>query len=189
MGCTAHRDRNMLGKLNSSGAFRAIIDSIDHPDPYCSMTKKLLLDAAILLVLAILGVVGYKLAPLFNPKTDVTLPMSTCDLGKQACVATLPDGGQLEFSIEPRPIPALKPLKLLATLKGSAARKIEVDFAGTDMKMGYNRPQLEGKNGSFSGQANLPVCITGKMEWDATVLVETGKALVAIPFRFEAASE
>lgn len=153
------------------------------------MTRKLLLDAAILLALAILGVVGYKLAPLFNPKTDIALPMSACDLARQACVATLPNGGQLEFSIEPRPIPSLKPLKLQATLKGSEAHKIEVDFAGTDMKMGYNRPTLEGSNGRFNGQANLPVCITGKMSWDATVLVETGKALVAIPFRFEAVGE
>ena len=153
------------------------------------MTKKLLLDAVILLALAVLGVVGYKLAPLFNPKTDVALPISSCDPGKQACVATLPDGGQLEFSIEPRPVPALKPLKLQVTLKGSEARRIEVDFAGTDMKMGYNRPALEGEHGRYIGQAHLPVCITGKMEWEATVLVETSKALVAIPFRFEAIGE
>lgn len=153
------------------------------------MTKKLLLDAAILLALAVLAVAGYKLAPLFNPKTDIALPLSNCNLGKQACVVTLPDGGQLEFSIEPRPILALKPLQLQATIKGATVKKVEVDFVGTDMKMGYNRPQLEGGNGRFNGQANLPVCITGKMEWDATVLVETGTTLVAIPFRFETISD
>ena len=149
-----------------------------------AMTRKLLLDAAILLALVILGVVGYQLAPLLNPKTDITLPLSTCDLARQACTATLPDGSQLEFSIEPRPIPSLKPLKLQATVKGSEVRKIEVDLVGTDMKMGYNRPELQGSNGSFIGQANLPVCITGTMEWDATVLVETGKNIIAAPFRF-----
>lgn len=159
------------------------------------MTKKLLLDAAILLALAVMGVVGYKLAPLFNPKTDVVLPMSTCDLGKQACVTTLPDGGQLEFSIEPRPIPALKPLKLRAAVKGSEVRKIEVDFAGTEMKMGYNRPTLESEAGQtgpdkrFAGQGVLPICITGTMEYDATVLVETGGELVAIPFRITISGE
>jgi len=153
------------------------------------MTKKLLLDIAILLALAALGVAGYKLAPLLNPKTDVALPLSPCDLNRQACVATLPDGGQIEFSIEPRPIPSLKPLKLQATVRGSEVRKLEVDFAGTDMKMGYNRPALEGADGRFSGQANLPVCITGTMEWDATVLLDTGKALVAVPFRFAVTSE
>jgi len=153
------------------------------------MTKKLLLDAAILLALAVLGVIGYKLAPLLNPKTDVALPMSNCDLGRQACVATLPDGGQLEFSIEPRPIPSLKPLQLQATIRGSQVRKIEVDLAGADMKMGYNRPVLEESKGRYGGLAHLPVCITGKMAWQATVLVETGKELVAVPFRFEAVSE
>ncbi|MBN9424596.1 MAG: hypothetical protein BGO63_10560 [Candidatus Accumulibacter sp. 66-26] len=153
------------------------------------MTKKLLLDIALLLALAVLGVAGYKLAPLLNPKTDIALPLSPCDLNRQACVATLPDGGQIEFSIEPRPIPSLKPLKLQATVRGSEVRKLEVDFAGTDMKMGYNRPALEGADGRFSGQANLPVCITGTMEWDATVLLDTGKALVAVPFRFAVTSE
>ncbi len=153
------------------------------------MTKKLLLDIALLLALAVLGVAGYKLAPLLNPKTDIALPLSPCDLNRQACVATLPDGGQIEFSIEPRPIPSLKPLKLQATVRGSEVRNLEVDFAGTDMKMGYNRPALEGADGRFSGQANLPVCITGTMEWDATVLLDTGKALVAVPFRFAVTSE
>lgn len=153
------------------------------------MTKKLLLDAVILLSLAILGVIGYKLAPLLNPKTDIALPLSGCDLAKQSCVATLPDGGQLEFSIAPRPILPLKPLTLQAKVKDTEVRKLEVDLVGTDMKMGYNRPELRGGNGQFSGQASLPVCITGKMEWDATVLIDTGKSLIAVPFRFATHSE
>lgn len=153
------------------------------------MTKNLLIDAVILLLLAILGVAAYKLAPLLNPKTDVSLPLSSCNLAQQHCVTTLPDGGQLEFAILPRPIPALKPLKLEATIKGSRVRKVEVDFVGTDMKMGFNRPILEGSQGRYTGQASLPVCITGTMEWDATVLIETATELVAVPFRFAVSSE
>jgi len=151
------------------------------------MTKNLLLDAAILLGLAILGTVGYQLAPLLNPKTDIALPLSSCDLGQGACAATLPNGTRIEFAIEPRPIPVLRPLKLQATLTGGEVRRIEVDFTGTDMKMGYNRPQLERQEGSsdhFVGMASLPVCITGSMEWEATLLIDTGKAIVAVPFRF-----
>lgn len=153
------------------------------------MTRKLLLDAVILLMLAILGVVAYKMAPLLNPKTDVTLPLSTCNLGQQSCVATLPDGGQLVFSISPLPIPSLKPLHLEVTVRNSEARQIEVDFAGTEMKMGFNRPRLEKLGERFIGKTSLPVCITGTMEWDATVLVETPKSLVAVPFRFSTTSE
>lgn len=150
------------------------------------MTKNLLLDAAILLGLAVLGAVGYRLAPLLDPKTDLALPLSTCDLGQQTCLATLPEGMRMQFSIEPRPIPTLKPLRVTASFDGGAVRKVEVDFTGSEMKMGYNRPQLErqGDSKHFVGQASLPVCITGTMEWEATVIVDTGKAVVAVPFRF-----
>lgn len=153
------------------------------------MTRKLLIDAVIFLLLAILGVVAYKLAPLLNPKTDVALPLSTCNPGGQTCVATLPDGGLLEFSIAPRPIQSLKPLQLEVSVRGSQVKQIEVDFVGTDMKMGFNRPRLEEQGERFVGQTSLPACITGTMEWDATVLVETPQSLVAVPFRFSTASE
>lgn len=153
------------------------------------MTRKLLLDAAILLALAVLAVAGYKLAPLLSPRTDVVLPLSPCNIGERQCLAQLPDGSSIEFSIEPRPIPSLKPLHLSARAKGGDIRRIEVDFAGTDMKMGYNRPVLVRSGDGFTGQATLPVCITGKMEWDVMLLVETATALVAVPFRFETNNE
>jgi hypothetical protein len=150
------------------------------------MTRKLTLDAAILLGLAGVGLAGYALAPLLEPRTDIALPLSTCDLGRQACAASLPDGGRVELSIEPRPIPVLKPLTVEARFTGIAVRKAEIDFAGTEMKMGYNRPQLEKQRADnrFFGHAHLPVCITGGMEWEATLLVDTGKAVIALPFRF-----
>lgn len=149
--------------------------------------RKLVVDGAILLTLIGLGLAGYRLAPLLTPRTDVMLPLSTCDLGKTACAIDLPQGGQVEIAIGPHPIPALKPLKLLAIARGTEVRRIEIDFAGVDMKMGYNRPLLENVgDGRFVGQANLPVCITGKMPWEATVLIETGNTAIAAPFRFEA---
>lgn len=152
------------------------------------MSRNLLLDATLLLAIVILGAVGYRLAPMFVPRSDITLPLSSCDIGRQACVATLPDGGQVDFSIEPHPIPVLKPLQLHAAFRGTTVSAVEVDFAGSDMTMGYNRPQLVRQDGSdhFVGQASLPVCITGEMTWVATLLVDSGKSLVAVPFRFVA---
>lgn len=147
--------------------------------------SKLAIDLLVLAALAGLGIAGYRLAPLLTPKSDVTLPLSACDLAKSPCAIALPDGGRIEVAIDPRPIPALKPLKLLAIASGSEVRKVEIDFAGVDMKMGFNRPRLEPMgDGRFVGQANLPVCITGTMLWEATVIVETAGALVAAPFRF-----
>lgn len=153
------------------------------------MTRKLLLDTALFLLLAILGIVAYKLAPLLSPKTDIALPLSACNPGLQSCAATLPDGGQLVFSLTPLPVPALKPLQIEVTVRGSDIRQIEVDFAGTDMKMGFNRPLLKKQGDRFVGQASLPVCITGTMDWEATVLVETAQSLIAVPFRFSTTSE
>lgn len=155
-------------------------------EPVKPANRRLILDVAILLALAALGFAGYHLAPLLSPRTDVALPVSSCDLGKTSCTIALPAGGQVEVAIDPHPIPALKPLKLLAIARGADVRRIEIDFAGVDMKMGFNRPQLENMGeGRFVGQANLPVCITGKMPWEATVLIETGNSVIAAPFRFE----
>jgi hypothetical protein len=62
---------------------------------------------------------------------------------------------------------------------------VEIDFAGVDMDMGYNRPLLqEATDGVFKGEATLPVCVTGRMTWQATVLVEIGRTRIAVPFRF-----
>ena len=95
---------------------------------------------------------------------------------------------RLLFSITPRPIPLLKPLELQVSFNGGAVRKVEVDFTGVNMAMGYNRWQLarSGDN-RFSAQATLPVCSSGEMVWEATVLVDTGDSVLAIPFRFVSA--
>lgn len=157
----------------------------ESPTPAPAKRRKLLPDLLILAALGILGAAGYYLAPLLTPRSDIALPLSTCDIGKSPCRIDLPGGGTLEVDIAPRPIPALKPLKVQAVASGTGVRSVEIDFAGVDMKMGYNRPRLEDTgNGRFVGEASLPVCITGGMEWEATVLVETRGALVAAPFRF-----
>ena len=63
--------------------------------------------------------------------------------------------------------------------------RVEVDFAGIDMNMGLNRIELvSGVPGLHAGEATLPVCITGQMDWQVTVLIETGSERIAIPYRF-----
>lgn len=150
-------------------------------------TRNFLVDAAILLALCVIGYTGYRVAPLLHPKTDLALPLSACNVGEGPCTARLPDGGEIELSVEPRPIPVLKPLHIEATVRSTGVRSVEVDFAGTQMQMGYIRPRLERQSDDpsrFAGQTSLPVCITGTMEWEATLLVDTGRTLVAAPFRF-----
>ena len=146
------------------------------------MNKKILIDVIGILAIALVVVVGYKLSPMLLPRADVTVQ---CDLNRAACRVALPGGGQLELRMNPRPIPMVKPFQVEVKLEGVSAARVEVDFAGIDMNMGLNRIELvTGVSGLYAGEAALPVCITGQMDWQATVLVETGGQRIAVPFRF-----
>lgn len=151
------------------------------------LSDKTLWRAAALLVAALTVTAAIKLAPLLNPPQEISLPLdSACDLNQGPCAAPLPGGGRLEFAVEPRPIPVLRPLTLQVRVTGATARSVEVDFAGVDMKMAFNRPRLEpGNDGLFTGQTSLPVCVRDKMAWQATVLVESGNKRIVVPFRFD----
>jgi len=151
------------------------------------MTRNALISAVVTLLLAVLGVLGYKLSR--RPATaDVTLAVSSCDPGLQACTAVLPGGGQLELSIAPRPIRPLRALDLSIRISGLEARQVELDFAGSDMQMGYNRPVLVDADGHFTGRTTLPVCVSGSMVWVVTALVSMDGGRVAIPFRLTVAA-
>lgn len=150
------------------------------------MNKKILIDAIGFLLIALVVVVGYKLSPILLPKSDVTVfPDARCDLHKEDCAVVLPDGGRLELSFGTRPIPLAKAFRAAVKVSGSTAQSVLIDFDGVEMKMGLNRPQLTDQGGGlFAGEVTLPVCITGAMEWQATVLLETAGQSMAIPYRF-----
>ena len=124
----------------------------------------------------------------FAPRATLELPHAAdCDLNRGPCSTALPSGGSIELAIEPRPVPVLEPLALRVRLRGVEADAVEVDFSGVGMNMGYNRPRLARAGpDEFTGSGTLPVCVTGAMAWDATVLVQAGRRTIAAPFRFEA---
>ncbi len=64
-----------------------------------------------LALLIAIGIAGHHASPLLLPKSDIKAsPEPGCDLQRQACAAILPEGGRIELSIAPRPIPILTPL-------------------------------------------------------------------------------
>jgi hypothetical protein len=150
--------------------------------------KSPLIDSTMILALILIGVVGYKLSPLLMPRADQFVqPEAGCDLHRAACSAVLPQGGRLRFSLSPRPIPLVQPIEVTVELEGQAADRVSVDFAGVEMSMGFNRIALRAADARrHVGQTALPVCVTGRMLWQATVLVESGGTRIAVPFRFEA---
>lgn len=153
-----------------------------------SADRSILVDLAILLALALIAVAGYKYSPLLLPKADVTAtPAAGCDLNRRACRADIPGGGTVELAIAPQPIPVVRPMQVKATISGVAPTKVELDFAGVAMNMGYNRVALAAiGNGGYAGEATIPVCITGRMAWRATLMIETDGQRIAAPFVFDA---
>jgi hypothetical protein len=77
-------------------------------------------------------------------------------------------------------------LRVEVTVSGVKPAKVEVDFAGDTMNMGYNRSELAAVGpGRYGVETSLPVCVSGSMAWVATVIVEADRQRVAVPFRFD----
>lgn len=147
----------------------------------------LLWTIAALLLLVLIAVAGYKYRQMASGNLIATAPLdTTCLLDAGSCTASLPTGASASFAITPHPIVATTPLQLSLQLKGIEARSVEVHFSGESMNMGLSQftltPQAEG---TFSGEAILPVCVRNSMMWIADVLVTTPQGRVAFPFRFE----
>lgn len=140
------------------------------------------------LALACLAVVAHKLAP--RPHADagrVAEAPAGCDLNASRCAVDLPGGGRVELSISPQPIPVVKPLRIDVRITGIVAHRVEMDFSGRTMDMGSNRTVLASVGeGSYRGSAMLPVCVTGRMDWQATLSVDTESGQRAARFVFSA---
>ncbi len=147
-------------------------------------------DLALAALVVAVGAGGYLLAGHFSAHGDRNLPVAACDLNAGSCQQALPGGGTLHFSINPYPVPTLQPLKLDAYIDGRSVRSVEVDLAGAEMEMGHQRPLLNTiDNSRFTATASLPVCTTGRMQWQATVLIDTGEGIIAAPFQFAAGGQ
>ncbi len=138
------------------------------------------------LVFGILLVASYKLKDTLRPNISVTAELdATCDLRKGSCTSKLPNGGKVSFSISPNDIQILKPLTLILKTEDVEASKVEVDFIGVNMEMGYNRSKLtEVEKNKFIGTGYLPVCTNKRMDWEARVILQTDEGTVVAPFRF-----
>lgn len=148
-------------------------------------TTTLLWSLAGLLFIALAGVAAYKVLPILYPEVGAVAALDQdCDLRAGPCVSKVANG-RVSFAIKTNGIPLVKPLDLEVVLDGIEASKVEVDFIGLGMEMGFNRPQLQASgDGRYTGTGMLPVCIRVAMEWEARVLVTTEAGLIAAPFRF-----
>jgi hypothetical protein len=159
-------------------------------DPRVAMTWL----AVILLSLAVIGVAVYKAWPLLFPDVGERAALNpVCDLAAGACEVGFAGGGSVRLDIRPRGIPVVQPLQIQVELAGlPIPERAELDFAGVDMDMGYNRVSLEpvpGRPGTFQGRGMLPICVRDRMTWEARVLLYGPEGIRAAPFRFETAGQ
>jgi hypothetical protein len=136
---------------------------------------------------AALGLAAVALRPLLAPQPDLLAPADPgCDLRAGPCTLHLPGGGAVTLDLEPRGIPVPRPLVITVATTGIEVAAVAVDFAGLHMNMGYNRRSLSPAGpGLYRGEGMLPVCVSGRMAWEARVLLTTRRGLLAAPFRFE----
>ncbi len=109
-----------------------------------------------------------------------------CELQNGACTAEFSSGGKLHLSIGPRPIRGQEKLNLEVRSTGLQVARVEVDFAGVGMNMGFNRPELKpGDPRQFSGTGMLSTCTLDQMYWDVRVLAHTSDGILVAPFRLK----
>jgi hypothetical protein len=139
------------------------------------------------LAIALVGLLVYRTLPLLYPAEAVRAPLDPlCDLRRGPCTARFPGGGMVRLGIVPRHIPVLEPLTLTVEVEGLEVSGVELDFAGTDMNMGYNRVRLAPSGpGRFLGEGMLPICVRSRMTWEAKVMLDTPRGLLVAPFRFD----
>lgn len=195
----------------------------------------MLWGVAAALAVAVIGVAAFRAWPLLHPPVSDRAPLvPACDLRAGPCSVPFVSGGNVTLAIEPRGIPAVHPLQLQVTLRNlPPPQRVEIDFAGVDMDMGFNRAPLQ-RDGAphpggradgdqttgdhpdgsrvtenpldrsrvlenrldpgewvssapsrWTGQGMLPVCVRGRMTWEARVLLHYPGRLLAAPFRFD----
>lgn len=120
------------------------------------------------------------------PEVVKLAPPSDCRLEQAACRADIAPGAALTLDFSPRPMSPKAPFTISMQLTGLEAGQVEASFRGTNMNMGVHELELEpaGK-GEFRGSTTLPVCVSGRMSWEITLRMRSGRQIYLLPVRFD----
>jgi hypothetical protein len=146
--------------------------------------------AVVSLAVAVSGLAVYRAWPVLFPAVAERAPLNdACDLERTGCRVSFSEGGAVRLDVMPRGIPVVQPLQIEVELSDlPSPLRVELDFAGVDMDMGYNRVSLtpvDEQPGLYRGAGMLPVCVRDRMTWEARVLIFLEDGTLSAPFRFE----
>ena len=113
------------------------------------------------------------------------LDTDKCDLGQGICFFDDAILGRGSVEIFPRPILLNRRSQIKVVVSKDVISRLEVDFLGIEIPMGYIRPELKAKKANvYVGEVFLPTCIREQMTWKATLLFEIENELYAREYRF-----
>jgi len=124
-----------------------------------------------------------------STETVTSWPMlKDCPLHQQACEAKQAQQS-VRLQISPKPIKVARMLEVDVQLQGINAQKVELDIAGENMYMGYNRVPLAAvpnQPGYFRGQSMLAFCTLDDMHWQVSVLItQPNNQVLVVPFALD----
>jgi hypothetical protein len=108
-----------------------------------------------------------------------------CDPGLAPCAAETPLG-RVVLELSPRPIAPMSPLQVAVDAAGPLD-DVRIELMGRDMDMGPNVARLTPLAATrWRGAATIPVCTTGRMHWDAILVLRLGPRTERLVFGFQA---
>ena len=129
-----------------------------------------------------------------SEKTEKTLPISllpvdeNCFLTQNTCARNF-EKASVSLSL-PRPIPVAKSFLAVLKTQNLNAQSIRLNLQGVEMAMGdLFFPFIQKEQNHFEAKTMIPLCLTGKMRWRATLLIETKEKEWRIPWDFWAGGE
>lgn len=108
--------------------------------------------------------------------SEPALEVVSCASLVSGCAAM---AGQVTVRTDAAPAP-LQPFQV--TVSAPQARELAIEFRMQGMDMGQNRYRLlRQADGAWTGRVTLPVCVSGRRDWQ--MIVDVDGQRVALPFQ------
>lgn len=145
----------------------------------------------ILVLGLVLGMLAIQLPDWLHPASDdtplptITLPAAdpACDPSQTLCSAG-DDARRLALRLQ-GPVTGLRPFRVELVAAGMKVREVQLEFTMPDMDMGRNRYRLLPEGNGWVGFVTLPVCTTGRSDWQVAVRVRGDEQQWEAGFSFE----
>lgn len=140
------------------------------------MSNKKFLKILLLQILAVSGALVYffvdsaDIYRLFMGDVEFTQAPKECNLHISSCKVNIPDMGEIEFSVSPKPIEVMQTLTF--SIKTDIdTNNFKLNIYATNMNMGYHNFELKKvAPNRYEAKGTLPTCTVGGMIWNAEVV-------------------